>query len=120
MTPDAERRATLRCARLGLIAAAESGDADAIGFALVTYVGALYATSFSVVTIRALVEAALDAGLPPERRPADRERRAQAIAGWLERTGRLLDELPPTIPRRPGRPAVEGDPDASRRADGLA
>jgi hypothetical protein len=120
VTPDAERRASLRVARLGLITAAETGDAHAIDFALVTYVGALYATSFSMVTIRALVEAALDAGLPPDRRPADRGRRAEAITRWMERTARLLAELPPTTPRRPGGFAVEGDADAAQRTDGSA
>ncbi|MDF1503057.1 hypothetical protein [Roseisolibacter sp. H3M3-2] len=101
MTPDAEERASLRSGRLALVRAAESGIDAEVEFALVTYVAALYATSFSAMTIRSLVEAALDIGFPLERRPSERERRTRTIAAWLARADRLLDALPPPIPRRP-------------------
>ena len=119
MTPEPERNAALRSARLALIAAAQTEDARVVDFALVTYVGALYATSFSGVTIRALVEAALDAGLPTKRRLPDRESRDDEIARWLARAERLLDELPPTIPRRPVQYRDGGHADALRKASGL-
>jgi hypothetical protein len=119
MTQDSDRSPALRSARLALIAAAQTEDARVVDFALVTYVGVLYATSFSAVTIRALVEAALDAGLPAKRRPANRESRDQELARWLARAERLLDELPPTIPRRPIQYRDDGHTDPPRRANGL-
>jgi hypothetical protein len=103
MNSASHRRQALDSARTALISAARTGNADAVDFALVTYVAGLYATSFSAPTIRPLIETALVAGLTSEHHSADRQLRASAVAGWMARVDRLLQELPPTSTRRADR-----------------
>ena len=97
-TLDAAHLVAMREARAALHDAARRGGAAEIDAALPPFVHAMWAADFTRQTIRSLVGAAVDAGLPTGRGAARRAQRAAALAHWVAQAEALLDDL--DVPRR--------------------
>jgi len=90
---DGSRIAAIRAARAALYHAACRADAVEIEAAVPPFVHVMWEADFSRQTIRSLVAAAIDAGLPTGRGAARRAQRERSIARWVELAEHLADAL---------------------------
>lgn len=90
---DGGRIAAIRAARAALYEAACRNDAGEIDAAVPPFVHVMWEADFSRQTIRSLVAAAIDAGLPTRRGAARRAQRERNIARWVELAEQLADAL---------------------------
>jgi hypothetical protein len=95
---DSTHLSAMRAARAALLDAARREAPADIDAALPTFVRAMWVADFTRQTIRSLVGAAVDAGLPTGRGAARRAQRAAALAHWVAQAEALLDDL--DVPRR--------------------
>jgi hypothetical protein len=89
----ADQLAAIRLARTDVVQAARSGSAVRVEAALDAYVRALSDASFSRYTVHALVEAALEEGVPTVRGRSRRALRSMTIGTWLAHGATLADAL---------------------------
>lgn len=92
-TISAHRLAALRSGRTALIDGARTDADEGIAAAIERYVGAMVDADFGPRTIRALVEIALEVGLPMPRSVARRAQRARVVERWADRGTARAAEL---------------------------
>jgi hypothetical protein len=102
--------AAIRVARTALIDASREAREPAIGEAVARYVLAMTTASFSRYTVRALVQAALDVGLPRERGRMRRRSRSEEIELWANHALALADALGTAAAVAPSRAAAHASP----------